>query len=239
MAGRQFGTQCPERKPECINDGTGVRATSALPGPMRQEHSWAVVAYARRVGDVAAAWDLARNRYAGPAIISRVGQDFYAITEGLLVGLLLALGVLITTTAVGALVGGGVGALAGGVGAAPGAVAGAKVGLIVGNWILTWLGVAFLMVYVAEHLGEMGDKFKAGILQAWNSRGSPAAIAAAGRQMADGVGIFFSLLLQALVAYLTHQAGKGKAGAALAKLRDSFLFKRCPKLQAWLIENYP
>lgn len=239
MAGRQYGTQCPQRKPECVEDGTEARAASAWPGPLRHVQNWAVIEYARRVGYVADAWTLARTRHAGPAIVRQVGADFYAVVEGLLTGLLMAVGVLLTTTALGALIGGGVGALAGGVGAVPGAAAGAKIGLIVGNWILVWLGVGFLMVYLAEHVGAMGEKFKAGILGAWESRGSPAALDAAARQLADGIGLFFSLLLQALVAYLTHQAGQGKAAAALQTLRESVLFKRCPRLQAWLIENYP
>jgi hypothetical protein len=52
------------------------------------------------------------------------------------------------------------------------------------------------------------------------------------------VGLFFSLLLQGLVAYIAEAAAAGRLGAALAKLRASKLFKECQKLEQWIADNY-
>ena len=139
----------------------------------------------------------------------------------MLPSLLFALKGVVASTAVGAGVGAGIGALAGGVGAVPGAAAGGKVGFAVGVWILKWLGVGFLVVYVAKNLGEFGDKMKEGVETAWNSGGSPPQIDRAARQMAEAVGIFASLLLQALVAY----AAKHGIAATSQRLSNSRLGK--------------
>jgi hypothetical protein len=191
-----------------------------------------------RVADVAAAWERACQRYVREAIVRRLGEDFHAVIDGLLVGLLVALGGLLTTTLLGAAIGGGVGALAGGVGAGPGAAFGARVGFAVGQWLLEWLGVAFLLAYLAEHLGELSAEFAAGLRLAWDARGSAAAIDAAARHLADGVALFFSLLVQGLVLYLTKAASEGRLAAALEQLRGSRLFRGAARMEEWLGANF-
>jgi hypothetical protein len=192
----------------------------------------------RGVGDVADAWALAADKYVRAAIARQLGDDFRAVVDGLLVGLLVALGGLITTTLIGAAVGGGVGALAGGVGAGPGAAYGARLGFLVGQWLLEWLGVAFLLKYVFDHFGKLADHFAAAVKTAWGANGSPAAIDAAARQFADGVALFFSLLVQGLILYLTRAAAEGKLAAAVAALRSSKLFKKAARMEAWLGANF-
>jgi hypothetical protein len=47
------------------------------------------------------------------------------------------------------------------------------------------------------------------------------------------------LLLQAIVVFLTKSASKQGTAKSLGQLRDSLLFKHCPRLEPWLIKNYP
>jgi hypothetical protein len=233
------GFTCGYSKPRDINDGTNPRAAMATPSRVCWEQSWSVQDYWRRLGFVREAWTKCQNSYANEAIIKQVGEDAFTILSGILIGLLMALGVLIVTVGLGAVVGGAIGFFGGGVGALPGAVAGADVGLTIGNGILAWAGLGFLLVYIGGHLGEMWEHFRSAIDTAWRSNGNAAMIDAAAHEFAAGVGFFVSLLLQGLVLYLTKGASKQGAAKALGELRASLLFKHCPRLEPWLIKNYP
>jgi hypothetical protein len=161
------------------------------------------------------------------------------ILEGILTGLIMAMAGLVLTTAIGAAVGGAVGALGAGVGAIPGAVAGAEIGLTIGNGILAWLGIGFLAIYIGSHLVEMGSRFNSAILTAWNSNGDRVTVDVAAREFADGIGFFVSLVLQAIVVFLTKGASKQGTAVSLAQLRDSLFFRKCPDLEPWLVKNFP
>lgn len=214
---RQPGSTCQATAPHAVEDGTLARHHSPLPGPVCREHSVAVVRYAQNLSYVQAAWTRAVV-YAPSAIRKHAGDDFSELIKGLLPAMLIALGGVVVTTFVGAAIGGAVGALAAGVGAAPGAVAGGELGLSVGLWLLEWLGLAFLVIYIGSSLGEIGERFSRGIQAAWDSCGSASAIDAAGREMAEGLGRFYSLLLQAIVAYAAQQ-GVAAAAQRLSKTR--------------------
>jgi hypothetical protein len=224
---------------ESVDDGTNARILMSTPVPLGTAVSRSLLDYRRRLGYVEEAWTKCEIAYAREAIIRQIGEDAWAIVEGILAGLVIAIGGLLLTTAIGALVGGGVGALGGGVGAIPGAVAGADFGLMVGNAILAWAGLGFLSLYVGTHLADMSSRFKSAISTAWNSDGNRVAIDIAAREFADGIGFFFSLLLQAIVVFLTKGASKQGTAASLAQLRDSLFFRRCPQLEPWLVKNFP
>lgn len=66
-----------------------------------------------------------------------------------------------------------------------------------------------------------------------------AAIDASAREFAEAIGFFFSLVLQAIVLFITKGASKQGTAASLSQLRDSLLFKKCPLLEPWLIKNFP
>lgn len=168
-----------------------------------------MVDYAANASHVKRAWTLS-GRYVGAAIADRTGQDFADIVHGLIPSMLLGAGAVMTTTALGAALGAGVGALAGGVGAAPGAVAGGSLGLSVGMWILEWLGLGFLAAYIGSGLADVAKDIEAGVQTAWTSGGSATKIDAAARRMADGVGHFFSLVLEGIAMYVS---ARGIAGA--------------------------
>ena len=222
-----------------VSDGTNPRMAMPSPAPLGSDRSKNLMEYARRLGYVDAAWTKCQAAYAEEAIVKQVGEDASEILQGILAGLLLAMGVLILTTGVGAAVGGTVGALGAGVGALPGAVAGADLGLAIGNGILAWAGIGFLSLYIGSHLGDLGRRFKSAIAMAWDSNGDRMAIDLAAREFAEGLGLLVSLVLQAIVVFVAKGASKQGTAVALAQLRDSLLFKSCPKLEPWLVKNYP
>jgi len=209
-----------------------------LPGPECSTRDASLLVRAGYVND---AWEIAKTKYAADAIVRHTSQDFHEILSGLLVGLLLSIKIVGGATAAGALIGGGIGAIFGGVGAAPGAAVGARLGFALGMAILEWLGLGFLMVYIASHLGEVGSKMQSGASLAWNSCGNRGNIDHAAQEFAEALGIFFSLVLQAIVAYLAKEMGgaaKGRISEALAKLRETNLFKKAPKVEEYLVKNY-
>jgi hypothetical protein len=222
-----------------VDDGTNPRFAMATPVPLGTEQSRGGLEYVRRLGYVDEAWTKCQIAYANEAIIKQVGEDAWTILEGILAGLIMAMPSLVLTSTVGAVVGGAVGALGAGVGAIPGAVAGAEIGLTIGNGILAWLGIGFLAIYIGSHLVEMGSRFKSAILMAWNSNGDRVTIDAAAHEFAEGTGFFVSLVLQAIVLFLTKGASKQGTSGSLPRLRDSLFFKRCPQLEPWLIKNFP
>lgn len=193
-----------------------TRASYATHGPVcaYEQHGWAENLY--RVRDVALAWERAKGQYVAAAIVRRTGDDFYEILQGVLPGLLLAFGAFLLSTGVGAAIGGAVGALGFGAGAAPGAVAGALLGAKVAFWVLNALGLAFLVKYVGERVSEVGNRLSDGIRKAWEACGEKGAIDSAAVDMAEAVAILFSLILQALIAYVA-KAGMAKATQRLSK----------------------
>lgn len=222
-----------------VDDGTSARMAAFTPAPVGTRVSTLVLEPLRRLGYVEAAWSRSTALYAREAIAKQVGEDAWVIFEGAIEGILLAIGGVVLSVAIGAVVGGEIGAMAGGVGAVPGALAGAELGLTIGNAILAWMGLGFLAAFLGSHLSEMGAKFGSGINLAWNSQGDRLTIDAAARTLAEGGGIFVSLLIQALVVFLTKRASSEGTTGALAQLRESLLLKRCPRLEPWLIKNFP
>src|SRR5271157_5197962 len=222
-----------------VDDGTSARMAAFTPVPLGTRVSTLVLDHLRRGRYVEEAWSRLITLYARDAIARQVGEDAWVIFEGAIEGILLAIGGVVLSVAIGAMLGGGAGALAGGVGAVAGALAGAELGLAIGNAILAWAGLGFLAAFVGSHLSEMGAKFGSGISMAWNSEGDRLTIDAAARTLAEGCGIFVSLLIQALVVFLTKRASTQGTAGALAQLRESLLLKRCPRLEPWLIQNFP
>jgi hypothetical protein len=224
---------------EPVDDGTNPRIAMSTPVPLGTEQSRTLLEYRRRLEYVDEAWTKCQVAYAKEAIIKQLGEDAWTILEGVLAGLALAVGALVLTTAIGAIIGGGVGALGGGVGAIPGAVAGADIGLAIGNGILAWAGIGFLALYVGSHFAAISSRFRSAIDTAWNSGGDRLTIDASAREFAEGIGVLVSLVLQAIVVFLTKGAAKQGTSGSLAQLRNSLFFKKSPQLEPWLIKNFP
>jgi len=195
----------------------GVQGTSEDPGVLQ------------KIGYLKDAVASMSENYVLSAIKRHTTEDFLEIIKGIVPGLIIAFGAVIVSAAIGA----GIGAMFFGVGAAPGAAIGGIIGTKVAVALLGYLGLGFLAYYVVEHIGEAGQYFAHGVWLAWNSAGSRVKIVTAGREFAEGIGVLFSLIIQAMLAFLLRNGGKG-----MSKLRDSKFFKWCPKVDVWLNENF-
>ena len=226
MPSRVPGSLDTTRNPMSVHDGTSIRYRSTPSGPQctTNDPNWL-----DRVNQVRMAIAAADTKVV-PAIQRHTGEEFQTLIQSLVPGLLLALSALMVTT----LAGGAIGALFGGVGAAPGAVFGFEVGLA----LLNYLGIGFLAYYVLERMDEVTSCFGRGIRIAWESCGESRSNEAAANEFAEGVGIFFRLVLQALVVYLLKAASELKVSSAIEKLGESRLFQTAPKLREWLLRNY-
>jgi hypothetical protein len=167
----------------------------------------------RKLNDVRQAWELARARYLDKAIRDYTSDDFGPVVEGAIDPLLLSVGIVGGTEAVGASSGGAVVALGLGLGAMPVATTGSRLGRDFGRALLDWLGLGALSEHVAGHLDAVGAILERGIRTAWHSGASFVATHAAAHDMADAFGIFFGLILQALVA-ATSRAPDGPSSEA-------------------------
>ncbi len=226
MGSRPAGPLDQNRQSITIDEGTLVLTRSQPAGTVCATADPNLL---DRANNLRLALEMAQSK-AGEAIARHTGDEFRMLVSSLIPGLLLALGGLLTTTAIG----GAIGAFFGGVGAAPGAAIGFEVGLL----LLNYLGLGFLAYYVIERIDQVMDAFGRGIRIAWNSCGDRDSLTAAATEFAEGVGIFFRLVLQALVLYVLKAAGEGKFTDALNKLSESKLFKSVPALRQWLATNY-
>jgi hypothetical protein len=162
----------------------------------------------RRAKNVKTAYDLALDKYVGPMILEETGEGLEEILKALIPGLMMALVVVVGTTALGTGIGFGIGLIFGGVGAGPGALVGAKAGLTLGLWLLKWMGLAFLVIYIAENFGEVLELLKSGITHAWNASdgGTPEkereGVDRGARDMARAVAVVVRLVLEGIVQYL-------------------------------------
>jgi hypothetical protein len=154
----------------------------------------------RKLDYVRQAWELSRACYLDRAIRDYAGDEFWQAVQVAIDPLLMAVGLVGGTEPVGASAGGAVVALGLGVGSMPVAMTGPRLGRDFGRGLLDWLGVGAHSEHVAGRLEAVGATLERGIRTAWNSGGSFTAMHAAAHDMADAFGIFFGLLLKALVA---------------------------------------
>lgn len=210
-----------------IDPGTNLVNRSPNPGPQCVTQDPNIL---QRTGYIIQAWEVSKSRFVGPAIIEHTERDFYELVKGAIPMLLAACGLILSTTILGALIG----SLAGGIGSLPGAA----LGFSVGTALLQVLGLAFLFVFLKDRLGDIASALSSGASMAWKSCGSPASIDAAARQMAEGVGLFYAALLQAILLYLGSALASRTLASSRNALRESKLFKSCEKLEAWINRNF-
>lgn len=160
---------------------------------------------------VLAARDLA-IMYTPAVVYEKTGMALAAVLEGLLPGLAMCAVVVGFTTAVGAGVGALLGLLEGIVGALPGAVIGGELGFDAGMYLLSWLGVGFLIAGIGESLGEAVKLMKEGAFLAWRGRCKSEElrqffIESGARRMAEGLAVVIRALLEGVVLYITGRGG--------------------------------
>jgi hypothetical protein len=106
-----------------------------------------------------------------------------------------------------------------------------------GMAILTWLGLGFLAVGIAQGFGELIGALSHATKRAWNAPDSPrtrAEVEAAGDEYAYAVALLFKLILMAIVARLTMGQAKASTQETLALLRKSKLGEG---FAAWVAKN--
>lgn len=144
---------------------------------------------------------------------------------------------------VGGVIGGIGGAFFGGVGAVPGAAAGAAAGSYVGGAVLALLGLKSLVEGLAQSIPEALQCYEDGFLKAWGparrnelsgldgaGRGDPAFAAF---DLANGHVIMISMILSAMIAYISR--GRGDKAALLNEIGRSP--RLGPRVAKWIEEN--
>jgi hypothetical protein len=189
----------------------------------------------RNTSLVSIAWELARVRYVDPAIVRQTSADFLPLIRNLVRGLTMSVDVSDETNA------GDASALGVGVSGMPGRMVGVGTGFSLSLQFLEGLEAGFLMPDLVIHLPVVDLAFRRGVNEAWESGGSALRINAAALMMADAVAIFFSLLLQGLIAFLSRELGgkaKGRLRQALAERHEAKLFRASDGLETWILTHY-
>jgi len=103
----------------------------------------------------------------------------------------------------------------------------------VGMSILTWMGLGFLAVGIAQGFGEMIGAISVGTTRAWDAPDSPnqrAEIDKAGAEYAHAIALLFKFILMAIVMRLAGPASE----ALIAQLRKSRLGEG---FASWVVKN--
>lgn len=217
------GSLDPVRNPRNIQDGTSPLANGPFPGPSCSAKPSGIGDTLRRVKDVRLALWWGIDKYAYKATLAKLGEDLKLILDSLWPGFLDALKVYAWSVGIMATLGGIAGALVGGVGAIPGAALGAQLGVAIGTFILTVLGLKFLIEYVLAHLAEANEHFGNGFKIAWEACGNSSVLDLAAKEFGNAIAALVSLFLEAAAAYVLkkglqkglEQLNKSKAGQAL------------------------
>lgn len=164
-------------------------------------------------------------RHIGPAIKRHVEESIVSILSSLLLMAAGAVLLLALSTLIGAALGFVLGA---GAGAAPGAAAGFKVGLA----LMEWLGLAFLVKWVASSVVRIGSAFVAFFVAVSEARGDSKKLEQAALQLAEALGLCMGLLVEALVMWT---AARGIA-TALTQLKGTTFARKFGEtnLSMWL-----
>lgn len=179
----------------------------------------------------------------GPYILQETGQGMKDLISGIVPTLLLGSGILALTTSAGAAGGAILGSLGMGIGAVPGSMFGGSAGFEAGMALLDALGLGFLFAYVSDKLPRVCSLLRSGLRRAWDAPDcsyglEDSEIDAAARDIAQSLAVLFSLILQAIVAFLTAKGAQSAAERLpdlVGKLRSSGLGGGFAK---WIEQNY-
>lgn len=163
-----------------------------------------------------------------PAAIARHAEEsIISILQSLMLLAVGAVAILALSTAIGA----AIGFFAGGVGAAPGAAAGFEVGMA----IVEWLGLGFLVAWIATSVARIGSAFATFIGTVWNARGDREVLERAAVEFAEAIGVLVGVLIEAIVMWAVGQG----LSRALAGLRNTAIGRAFgeTRLGTWLGER--
>lgn len=193
-----------------------------------------------RADSVRVCWKLAIDRgYVQQAVVEYTVPDFAQFISGLLPGILMAMAVPILGQMGGGVVGAVIGSFIGPEGTWAGAEIGQSLGLAAANLLLIKWGLDFIKDTILPQVGMVGSKLGQGMQDAWNAGGWGQVAKdriqdQAAREIADGLGAMFGLILMGIVLYLMKEPAK-----RIGKFQDSILAKTSPNLTLWLENNLP
>jgi flagellar biosynthesis GTPase FlhF len=167
------------------------------------------------------------KKYMAAAVRRHVVEALYNVVVSLAVMLVGAIAVMALFTAAGA----ALGALAGGAGAGPGAAAGFELSVV----FLEWLGLGFLVKWIADTLTGVFGSFGKFLSSVWNARGDEKKLDSAGYDFADAIGTLLGTLVEALVLWIASVGLE----AGIARLKETSLGRRLGEsFFKWLREQH-
>ena len=193
-----------------------------------------------RADSVRVCWKLAVDRgYVQQAVIDYTVPEFAQFISGLLPGVLMAMAVPIIGQMGGGVVGAVIGSFIGPEGTWAGAEIGQSLGLAAANLLLIKWGLEFIKDTILPQVGMVGGKLGKGMQDAWDAGGFGVTAKErlqdqAAREIADGLGAMFGLILMGIVLYLMKEPAK-----RIGKFQDSMLAKMSPNMTIWLENNLP
>lgn len=193
-----------------------------------------------RADSVRVCWNLAINRgYVQQAVVDYTVPDFAQFISGLLPGVLMAMAVPIIGQMGGGVVGAVIGSFVGPEGTWAGAEIGQTLGLAAANLLLIKWGLEFIKDTILPQVGMVGSKLGQGMQDAWNAGGWGATAKdriqdQAAREIADGLGAMFGLILMGIVLYLMKEPAR-----RIGRFQDSILARTSPNITIWLENNLP
>lgn len=161
------------------------------------------------------------GQYLGAAVKKRFSEAIMNSLQALLDMLLISAGVLAVTTALGA----AIGALFGGVGAAPGAAIGFDIGML----LLEWMGLAFLIKWIADAVMKIGGMFVKFLKTVWNADGNLDKLKKGGKEFAEAIAELLGTLLEAAVMWVASMGIK----AGMNKLKGTKLGEKL-NVREWI-----
>jgi hypothetical protein len=144
------------------------------------------------------------GKYMGEAIGRHVDQALWNVVTSLALMMVSAVALMATLSAIGGAIGG-----------PAGAAAGFQLSLL----LLKWLGLAFLIKWIAEAVANIATTFVKFLRSVWNARGDEHKLDGAGRDFAEAIGTLMGTIIEALVLW----AASVGIGAAVGKLRSTRL----------------
>lgn len=189
----------------------------------------------QRAGFVVRAWEQARLELIDTAIGRHTGAAFHGAVGRVVAEVLAWVDILALTNS------GELGALGTGPKGLPSRSVGTGTGYALALRLLGELAAGALSAPIVERLDGIDRAFSRAVELAWNSSGSRLELRASADAMADAVGAFFGLLVQALVAHLARElAGpaRGRLRPALERLSAARLFAESDGLDVWVLRHY-
>jgi len=189
---------------------------------------------------------LAWSKYAISAIKAYTTADFMEVAEGIIPGLLAALVIPIAGQFGGVILGSALGviitAFTGQAEVIPvTAELGQAIGGLFASVALGYLGLRFLIEYIGPRIGAVGERVQKGVSLAWNAGAWKVQDGAhkrevAAQEIAEGIGIFWALVIIAILAFLAAR-GAGDRVGRLNRFKESYLSKVCPRIADWFVRN--